>query len=218
MPDNPLTDVIKFLSGSAHDYGPFGASRYIAVVFYLVVLGASLFVAWRNWSTDPAQRSAKHVFIWLMRLVMAGMWWQGTLWKLPLPVSDAFHFWTGALAKYTAFPPHAWIVNHLFLPYLFLIQPIIYLTEVFFTVTLSLGLATRFAALAAVLFTAHLWIGLYNDPTEWPWTYIAIMAAHGMFVASEAGRSLGLDHLLRRTPPRVIAASPALSRAFDLAT
>jgi uncharacterized membrane protein YphA (DoxX/SURF4 family) len=153
-----------------------------------------------------------------MRLTMAGMWYQGTIWKLPLPVSDAFMYWTGALAKYTSFAPHAWLVKTLFLPYIFLLQPAVYLTEIFFTITLSLGLVTRFASLVAVLFTVHLWIGLYNDPTEWPWTYIAIIVAHGMFMASEAGRSLGLDNLLRQNPPPFIARHWAVQRGFYLAT
>jgi uncharacterized membrane protein YphA (DoxX/SURF4 family) len=218
MPANPFSDVVSFLAGSAHDYNPFGASRYISVAFYLTVIAGSCFVAWRNWSADPAQRTVKNIFIWLMRLTIAGMWYQGTLWKLPLPVSDAFMYWTGALAKYTAFAPHAWLVKTVFLPYIFLLQPVIYLTEIFFTVTLSLGVATRFASLLAVLFTVHLWIGLYNDPTEWPWTYIAIIVTHGMFIASEAGRSLGLDHWLRKHPPAFVARHWVLRRGFDLAT
>jgi uncharacterized membrane protein YphA (DoxX/SURF4 family) len=218
MHPNPFTDLLSFLFGTAHDYNPFGAARYISVLFYLSVIAGSFYIAWRNWSTDPAQRTSKHVFIWLMRLVMAGMWYQGTLWKLPLPVADGFVYWVGALAKYTAFAPHAWLVKTVFLPYIFLLQPVVYLTEIFFTVTLSLGLLTRLAGLVAVLFTAHLWIGLYNDPTEWPWTYMAIMAAHGMFVAAEAGRSLGLDNLLRRNPPAALNTRPRLQQAFYLAT
>ncbi len=216
--ENPFLNVLQFLFGTAHDYNPFGAARYISVLFYLGVIAGSFYIAWRNWSTDLSQRTAKHVFIWMMRLVVAGMWYQGTIWKLPLPVSGAFVYWTGALAKYTAFAPHAWLVKTVFLPYIFLLQPVIYATEIFFTITLSWGVLTRFASLLAVLFTAHLWIGLYNDPTEWPWTYIAIMAAHGMFVASEAGRSLGLDNLLRRDPPAFIKRDPRLERFFDLAT
>ena len=218
MPANPFSDLVSFLAGSSHDYNPFGASRYISVAFYLLIIAGSFYVAWRNWSSDPAQRTTKNVFIWLMRLTMAGLWYQGTLWKLPLPVSDAFMFWTGALAKYTSFAPHAWLVKTVFLPYIALLQPAVYLTEIFFTVTLSLGVAVRFASVAAVLFTVHLWIGLYNDPTEWPWTYIAIIVAHGMFMAAEAGRSLGLDNLLRRNPPAFTARHAALRRGFDLAT
>lgn len=215
---NPFSDVVKFLTGSAQDYNPFGDVRYVSVAFYLLVIAGSITVAWYNWRADPAQRSAKHVSIWLMRLVAAGMWYQGTIWKLPLPVSDAFKYWTGALEKYTSFAPHAWLVHHLLLPNIALLQPAVYALEIAFTLSLSLGIFVRFFGLAAVLFTAHLWIGLYNDPTEWAWTYIAIMVSHGMFVASEAGRSLGLDHLLRRYPPPFALRSGALRPAFDLAT
>jgi hypothetical protein len=215
---NPLTDLLAFLFGSAQDYNPFGNVRYVSVVFYLSVIAGSFFVAWRNWQSDPAQRSAKHVFIWLMRLTAAGMWYQGTIWKLPLPVASGFQYWVGALAKFTALPPHAWLVTHVFVPYIAVLQPIVYLTEIFFTVALSLGLFVRLAGLIAVLFTAHLWIGLYNDPTEWPWTYIAIICAHGMFVAAEAGRSLGLDNLLRRSPPAFLTRNATLARAAMLAS
>ncbi len=218
MPANPFSDTFSFLIGTAHDYGPFGAYRYISVVFYLCLIAGSFYVAWRNWSSDPTQRQTRHVFNWIMRLVAAGIWYQGTLWKLPLPVSDAFTFWTGALAKFTSFPIHATIVKALFLPHLNIVQPLVYLTEIFFAVTLSLGVLTRFSSLIVVLFTAHLWIGLYNDPTEWPWTYIAIMIAHGMFITGLAGRSLGLDNLLHRNRPNFLARSPVLQKAFDLAT
>ena len=107
MPADPFSDTLHFLIGTAHDYGPFGAARYVSVVFYAALIAGSCYVAWRNWSIDPAQRTLHHVSIWLMRLVAGGIWYQGTLWKLPLPVSDAFTFWTGALAKYTPFAPHA---------------------------------------------------------------------------------------------------------------
>ena len=140
-----------------------------------------------------------------MRLVAAGMWYQGTLWKLPLPVSDAFMFWTGALAKYSSFSAHAALVNAIFLPAIALLQPAVYVLEIAFTLSFSLGIFVRFFGVVAVLFTAHLWIGLYNDPTEWPWTYIAIMVAHGMFAADRAGRSLGVDAWLVRSPPAFFA-------------
>jgi uncharacterized membrane protein YphA (DoxX/SURF4 family) len=218
MPHNPITDTFHFLIGSAGDYGPFGNVRYVSVLFYLTVISGSFYIAYRAWRADPAQRTIKHVSIWLMRLVAAGMWYQGTLWKLPLPVSDAFRFWDGALAKFSAFPLHAAIAHAVFVPYIAVVQPLVYLTEIFFTVTLSLGLFVRFSALLAVAFTVNLWIGLYNDPTEWPWTYAAIIFANGMFVTSEAGRSLGLDFFLRRNPPRLAKTTSLPARAFWLAT
>lgn len=215
---NPVSDVIAFLIGTAGDYNPFGASRYLIVAFYWALLIGSALVARAAWRADPAQRTAHHLWVWLMRVVAAAMWYQGTIWKLPLPVADGFKFWLGAVGKFTSVPGHAWIVNHLLLPNIALMQPLVYATEIFFTVALSLGVLTRFAGLLAVLFTLHLWVGLYNDPTEWAWTYIAIVLSHGMFVASAGGRSLGLDGIWRAAPPAWLAKRPGLLRAFALAS
>ena len=49
-----------------------------------------------------------------------------------------------------------------------------------------------------MLFIFNLLIGLYNDPTEWPWTYVGVICAHGMFAVAQAGRSLGIDNLLAK--------------------
>ena len=128
--------------------------------------------------------------------------------------------WTSQLAVYAAIPFHATIVKSIFRPGIAFIQPLVYRTEVFLTVSLLLGVGVRLAGVIAVLFTLHLWIGLYNDPTEWPWTYVAIICAHGMFAATEAGRSFGLDNLLRGQwsgvfePP---AAAPGLPPRFLIA-
>lgn len=185
---------------------------------FLALLAGSVAVAGLNWSRDPAQRTGKHVAIWLIRAVTAGLWYQGSIWKLPLPVSDAFTTWTAALAKYTVLPFEPQLVKHLFLPGIAYLQPVVYAFEVFLTVSLLLGVAVRFAGIMAMLFTAHLWLGLYNDPTEWAWTYGAIIAAHGMFAVAEAGRSLGLDNLLRGQWSGAFNHHPALLRAYRLAS
>lgn len=215
---NPFADTLSFLLARSPDYNPFGASRYIMVVFYAALLAGSAYSAWRNWRLDPSQRTVHHLSIWLMRVILAGMWYQGTFWKVPLPVSDAFTFWVGALAKYTSFGIHADIVKAVLIPHIAILQPLVYISELAFTISLTLGLFVRFFALLAVAFTAHLWIGLYNDPTEWPWTYIAIIVSHGMFAATGAGRSLGLDNLLRMHPPAGLTSRPVLQRAIDFGT
>ena len=215
---NPFTDTLTFLAGQSPDYNPFGATRYLMVVFYLALLAGSGFIARRNWQRDPQQRTAHHISIWLMRVLAAGMWYQGTMWKVPLPVSDAFTFWVGALAKFTPIAAHAAIVKAVLLPYIALFQPLVWLTEMAFTIALTLGLFVRFFALLAVAFTAHLWIGLYNDPTEWPWTYIGIIVTHGMFAATGAGRSLGLDNLLRLNRPALFTRYRVLGRFAEVAS
>ena len=64
--------------------------------------------------------------------------------------------------------------------------------------SLMLGFMVRLAGVVGVVFILNLLIGLYNDPTEWPWTYVGIICAHGMFAVAQAGRSFGIDNLLAK--------------------
>ena len=58
-----------------------------------MLLIGSLAIAYTNWRMDATQRTGTHVSIYAMRLVSAGLWYLGSLWKLPLPVSGGFKFW-----------------------------------------------------------------------------------------------------------------------------
>ena len=69
---NPLGDLLAFLSSSG----------WTTVVFWLLLAGSAA-VASLAWRGDPAQRSARHLGIWLLRLVLGSMWWQQSLWKIP---------------------------------------------------------------------------------------------------------------------------------------
>ena len=137
---------------------------------------------------------------------------------MPLPVSGGFSYWLGQEAKFSAVGTQAAVVRNLLVPHVALLQPVVYMTEIAFTVSLTLGLAVRLSGLVAVLFTLQLWFGLYNDPTEWPWTYIAIAVAHGMFAAFEAGRCLGLDGLLRIRNAAVVRGDGLLAVVYRLAS
>ena len=218
MVANPLIDTFHFLIGDTGDYDRFGPLKYVSVAFYLILLAAGLWVARENWVSDPSQRQGRHVWVMLMRMCAGGMWFQGTIWKLPLPVAPGFVYWLGQEGKYSAIPLHSTIVRDLLVPHIGLLQPVVYLLEILFTMSLTLGLAVRLTGIVAALFTIQLWIGLYNDPTEWPWTYAAIIFAHGMFAASEAGRSLGLDSLLRARDVALLRGNSLLATAFRLAS
>ena len=216
--NNPITDALLFLVGDSGDYNSLSAWKYVSVAFYLVLLTAGFFIAWRNWSEDPSQRNARNVGVFIMRVVTAGLWFEGTIWKLPLPVSGGFSYWLGQEDKFSAIGLQAAIVRDVLVPHVALLQPVVYLTEIAFTISLTLGLAVRLSGVVAVLFTLQLWLGLYNDPTEWPWTYIAIAVAHGMFAAFEAGRCLGLDNLFRVRDASVVRGNGLLARAYRLAS
>jgi len=215
---NPLSDTVLFLIGDTGDYNRFGAAKYISVAFYLLLLAAGIFIAWRNWTEDPSQRTGRSVSVFILRLVAGGMWFQGTIWKLPLPVSAGFKYWLGQEGKFSAIHLQGAIVRDVLLPHIALLQTPVYLLEIAFTVSLTLGLAVRLSGWVVVLFTLQLWLGLYNDPTEWPWTYVAIVVAHGMFATFEAGRCLGLDNLLRLRGAAIARGHGMIAAAYRLAS
>jgi len=83
MPDNPIHTFFQVLSGNIPDQLHLGDYRWIMVIFYWALLIGSLSIACANWLLDETQRTGKHISIYAMRLVSAGMWYLGTLWKLP---------------------------------------------------------------------------------------------------------------------------------------
>ncbi len=199
---NPISDSLSFLAGNTGDYNPLGAAKYILVVLFLALLLASIAAAWANWSRDPSQRTARNVCIWLVRVAIGAMWYQGSIWKLPLPASGGLKYWTDQMVKYSAFPWHDWLVREVMVPNLWLLGPLVYLAELAFAVSLILGLFTRWVAILAALYTVNLWIGLYRHPTEWPWTYAFIILIHALLAADNAGYSLGLDAVIGRRAAR----------------
>jgi len=217
MPDNPIHTFFQVLTGNIPDQLSLGEFRWFMVALYWVLLIGSLSVAYVNWRLDETQRTGLHVSIYAMRLVSAGMWYLGTLWKLPLPISAGFKYWLANTVKYSSFHAHAAIMQ-VFLDHIALVQPLVFLLETALAVSLMLGFMVRLAGVVGVLFVLNLLVGLYNDPTEWPWTYMGIICAHGMFAAAQAGRSLGIDNLLAK---RLIPGFPydgLMARALALAS
>ena len=197
MRDDPIHTFFQFMAGQIPDQVSLGDLRWFTVVLYWLIFVGGLAVAALNWRRDPQQRTLAHICIFLLRFSLAGMWYLGTLWKLPLPVSDGFKYWLQQTVKFSSFQLHADIMQ-VFLDHITLVQPLVYLLEIGFTAALMLGVLVRPASIVAALFTLNLLVGLYNDPTEWPWTYMGIICAHGMFAAVGAGRSLGLDNLIAK--------------------
>jgi hypothetical protein len=68
---------------------------------------------------------------------------------------------------------------------------------------MMLGLAVRLVGVLAFVYTLQLWLGLYANPSEWPWTYMCLALLMFLFALEGAGRSLGFDAWLRREVPSV---------------
>ncbi len=198
MRTNPLYDTLLFLIGSTPDHEKIGWARYLLVLLFAALLAGSIAIAANNWSRDPAQRTTRNAVLWLFRLLIGSMWFQGSLWKLPLPVSSGFEYWTGQLVENSFLPAHAALVRDVLLPNIAIVDPLIWLAETGMATLLMLGLTVRLAGLGGMLFTFNLWVGLYHNDTEWPWNYVFLIMVHAFFLLDHAGRSLGLDATLSR--------------------
>lgn len=205
MPKNPFTDVYLFLTGATGDHLTLGPWRFLLLALYWALLLGSIYFAFRNWREDPAQRTGTHLGTAVVRVLVGTMWFEGMLWKLPLPLSGGLEFWTGQMGTRAAFEFHREFVTGFMLPNLRLFGPFVFLAELTFAVSFILGFAVRFVGVIGMFFVLHLWLGFYRpgDPAEWPWAYFFLVMLMFLFVIYAAGRSLGLDAWLRRNVPMV---------------
>jgi uncharacterized membrane protein YphA (DoxX/SURF4 family) len=219
MPRNPLTDVWQFLTGETGDYLQLGGWRYLLVLLFWALLAASIYIAVCNWKQDPAQRSAQHLGTWIVRVLIGCMWFEGMLWKLPLPMSGGLQYWVEQMSRRAAFEFHREFVSSVAIPNLHLLGPLVFLAELTFSVSMFLGLGVRFAGVIAIFFVLHLWLGIYlpGDPAEWSWSYIFLAMLMLLFVLNKAGRSLGADAWLRRQVPEVRDGTGVLGRILNAA-
>jgi uncharacterized membrane protein YphA (DoxX/SURF4 family) len=195
---NPFGDAWHFLTANTGDYQKLGDWRFVILALFWVLLIAGTILAFKNWQEDPAQRTGRHFGIWLVRMLIGCMWFQGMLWKLPLPVSDGLQYWTEQESTNAAFQFHRDFMKDIVLPNMKVFGPIVFIAELVFAGSMLLGLAVRFVGVLAIAYTLQLWLGLYDNPSEWPWTYMFLALLMFLFVLEPAGRSLGLDAWLRR--------------------
>ena len=200
MRDNPLTDALAFLVDTE--------KFWFTVIFWLLLLG-SIAAALQVWRTDPAQHSARHIGIGLLRFTVGCMWWQQSLWKIPPHYDWGLIHWMQEMVDHASTELQSVLVRDLVLPNIAVFGPLVYAIEVAIGASLILGLFTRLGAALGALMAINLWLGLYNAPGEWPWTYMFLVVIQLLFLIYPPGRSLGLDVLLQRHETR--KGAPVLS-------
>src|SRR5262249_55552429 len=164
MRTNPLYDAWLFVIGATPDHEKLGGFKYVMVALFLALLAASLWIAWTNWREDATQRTGVNVATWVCRVLLGCQWFQGCLWKLPLPVSGTFEYWVGEMRDNAAFAFHRALVEAVYLPNLKIIDPLVFLAELSFAISLLLGIGVRLFALLAVGVSLHLLVRLFPRP------------------------------------------------------
>jgi uncharacterized membrane protein YphA (DoxX/SURF4 family) len=187
MRPNPLFDALSFLSNAS----------WTTAVFWLLLIGSATaaVLAWRG---DPAQRTIQHVGRWLLRVIIGTMWWQQSLWKIPPHYDWGLIHWMQEMVEHASTQLQSILVRDLVLPNIAIFGPLVYAIEVAIAASLILGVATRLGAVLGALMAINLWLGLYDAPGEWPWTYMFLVVLELMYLIDPPGRSLGVDALVWR--------------------
>src|ERR1700747_140096 len=217
MPTNPFIDIWHFLTGNTNAYLHQGNWRYVILALFWVLLLAGTAIAFKNCQEDPAQRTGRNLGIWLVRMLIGCMWFQGMLWKLPLPVSDGLQYWTEQESTSAAFEFHRTFLKDVVLPNMELFGATVFLAELVFAGSMLLGLSVRLVGVLAMVYTLQLWLGLYGNSSEWPWTYMFLAMLMFLFALEGAGRSLGFDAWLGRNIPAVRDGKGLIGWVFHVA-
>jgi len=92
------------------------------------------------------------------------------------------------------------LLDKLFIPNIQFFGWLVFLTELWAFISMTLGLFTRLGALAAFGVSLQLYIGLANIPRpfEWEWSYGIIVGLSIAMLGAAAGRTFGIDGFLRR--------------------
>jgi len=184
MRQNPLGDALAFLVATD--------KLWFTMVFWLLLLGSAAIAA-LAWRADPAQRSVQHVGYGLLRVIIGIMWWQQSLWKIPPHYDWGLIHWMEEMVQHASTQLQSVLVRDLVLPNIAVFGPLVYAIEVAIAVSLILGVVTRLGAALGALMAINLWLGLYNAPGEWPWTYMFLVVLQLIFLINPPGRSLGVD-------------------------
>src|SRR5713101_2647527 len=215
---DPISDVFHFLTfrplyANGPAATPWGA---IPIVFFWVLMIGAILIAARNWKADPEQRNARTIYFAFSRFLLGVLWLQQTLWKLPPTFTDnpdgsgGLRQWMGLMAEHAAFGFQRTLVRNLILPNFHFFAYQVWAGETAIAVMLILGLFTRLGSLFGLLMSLNLWLGLYNVPNEWSWSYAFLALLMAFLIAVRAGRALGADALigplLAKRLPRVASA------------
>lgn len=137
----------------------------------------------------------------LGRVSVAFLWMSGASWKVPPDFGEdagkGLHRWASYAVEYPVFPPYSWVVEHIILPNLQVFGWLTLFTEASLGAFMLVGLFTRLWALIGIAQTLAIIGSAFNAPHEWAWSFYLMLIAHLLLLVTAAGRTYGLDGLLR---------------------
>ncbi len=191
---NPVTHFAQFLTR------PFYAEPFALHFVYWVLAISCVVIAVIAARTVPGVGFGVHLWRFLVRFVIGSFWWQQSLWKFPTD-TGGLKYWTTSEVTHSAFAIQGQLVRSVILPAFTPFAFALYAFEVLVAIFLLLGLYTRVVSGLAALLVLSLFLGLYNAPGEWPWSYAFLLIVMVTMALEGYGASYGLDSLLRHRSP-----------------
>ncbi len=147
-------------------------------------------------SVDVGDSRASRGLLAILRIAVALLWIENAGWKTPPDFASLEKFTTYAV-EYPVFAPFTWLIENLVLPNFTIFGWMTLLVEASLGAFLLIGLATRLWALVGVGQSLAITLSVMNAPNEWEWSFYLMILAHLALFATAAGRSFGLDGVLR---------------------
>jgi thiosulfate dehydrogenase (quinone) large subunit len=136
-----------------------------------------------------------------LRVTLGVLWLVNSGWKRPPDFGEnqgrGLYAFTRDAVEHEVFAPFALVVREVVLPNFRFFGWAVLLTEAALGAFLLLGLATRFWAVVGLVQSAFITLSVLNTPGEWEWSYYLMIASHLGVFALAAGRTGGLDGLMR---------------------
>ena len=199
---NPSQDLVAFLTANTGDYNALGAAKYVILLYFYALLTCSVVLFFTNLKQDRAQRSGTLLWLWITRVLVGCMWFQGMLETLPFGTGNGLYAWTQQMVGRAAVPHFARFVDHVVLPHFGVFDPLLFLVAFGFATAFILGLFVRVAGIGSLLAALALWLGFYDqrpgDPAVWSWSFVFLAMLSGYFALFAAGRAMGADAWIRR--------------------
>jgi len=130
------------------------------------------------------------------RILLGALWISNLGWKEP-PEFGALKNFTSLAVSHPVWSPYSSLVENVILPNFTPFGWFTLLAEAALGAFLLIGLGTRFWALVGAAMSVAITLSVIKAPHEWPWAYYLMIGAHLAVFASAAGRTWGLDGLVR---------------------
>lgn len=157
---------------------------------------------------EELQQRLPGLSVGLLRVMFGILWLDAALQKAPWvinPQGRQFGWlsnWIWQEIQHPTFGFYKALLESVVFPNFTFFGYMSFFTELALGLALLFGVCTVLSGVGGALWQFNIALGSYSVPGEWYWIWPLLIAPHLVFAHSRAGRSVGLDLLLRRWLPQ----------------